>query len=73
MPEFDVSGVTAGYTRAEMVISSVFTDVELIDLDAVHFVSLNRHVRSPFSTERGSLSSLRQECVEQSTTTRNTP
>jgi hypothetical protein len=30
-----------------MVIADRFADVELVDLDAMHFVSLHGHVRSP--------------------------
>lgn len=45
--QIDVSSVQAGDARTQMVITDSLTDVELVDLDAMYFVSLHRHVRSP--------------------------
>ena len=39
--------VQAGDFWAEIMVVNGLTDVELVDLEAMYFVSVHRHVRSP--------------------------
>jgi hypothetical protein len=43
----EVPSVKAGDSRTEMMIANGFADIEQIDLDAMYFVTLHRHIRSP--------------------------
>jgi hypothetical protein len=45
--EIEVTGVQAGDSWAEIMVVNGLTDVELVNLDAMYFVSLHRHVRPP--------------------------
>jgi len=46
-PKFEIASMQAGDARTEMVISYRLADVELVDPQAVYFVSLHRQRPKP--------------------------